>query len=160
MLRKILCLAIPLTAMPFIPLEIAPAVAISSNQGQLSSEIRSTSTSSNSLLISQRYERDRENDRECSRKYREVYRDIQQNRRNLAEANNDREYRRSQRNLDRNLRRLQNLRSRCDYGDRDYRDRDYRDRDYRDRDYRDYRDYRNRDYRDSPPVVVPIVPPR
>ncbi|MBD2771032.1 hypothetical protein [Iningainema tapete] len=147
MLRKILCLAIPITAMPFISLEIAPAVAISSDQGHISAQIRSNSTTSNSLLISQRYEREREYSQECRRRYREVYRDIQENRRNLAEADNDREYRRAQQRLERNQRRLQNISNRCDSGNRNYRDRDYRDRNYR-------------DYRDSSPVRVPIVPPR
>ena len=155
--------------MPFLYLE-APAVAASLyNQRQL----LSGSTSSTSLLLSSGYDKDRDSDRECRRKYEEVYRAIEQNRRDLDNDDNERDHRRHQQNLERDFRKLQDLRDR--YSDCDNRNyRNDRDRDYnrnyrndRDRDYnRNYRDDRDRDYnrnyRDYPPVAVPVrpLPPR
>lgn len=160
MIRKILLKAcIPFLAMPFIYQQVAPAVAAIDKQQQF----LYSNTSSNSLLISSTYNKDRDDDRECRRKYREVYRNIERDRERLRNANDERDYRRYRRNLDRNLERLEDLRDRysnCNYYNADY-DREY-DPDY-DRGYdpeydRDYDEYYNRDYRrDYPPVVVPLI---
>ncbi|MBR8838641.1 MAG: hypothetical protein DSM106950_32730 [Stigonema ocellatum SAG 48.90 = DSM 106950] len=146
MLRKIVCLvSMPIMAMPFLYLEAAPALAASSyNQRQISSEFFATGTSSNSLLLSDRYDRDRDYDRECSRKYQEAYRDIDRDRRNLYNDDNDRDRWRHRRDLERDVRKLQDLRARypnCDYR---HNDRNYPNRDYDRNDRRDY-----------PPVIIP-----
>ncbi len=132
-------------AMPLFYLEAAPAVAASPyNQRQLSSGLLSASASSNSLLISREYDKDKDYDRECRCKYEEVYRDIDRDRGDLYNDDNDRDHGRHQRDLERDYRKLHDLRNK--YSDCDYR-REDSDRDY------------NRNYPDYPPTILPARPP-
>lgn len=174
MLRKILYLvSFPLIAMPLIYQQASPVSAANNQRLLLSS-----GAGINSLLISSSYDKDY--NKECSRKYQEAYQNIERNRRDLYSDRDDGDRRRHRDDLDRNLRKLQDLRNRypdCDYHNRgynrntgDYRSGDYRD--YRNRDYNgNYRDYRNgnyngnyREYRDYPPGSLPApvapLPPR
>jgi len=115
-----------------------------------------TSTSSNSVLLTEWDEQSRSNDREHCRKEREIYQDIDRDRQNLQNDEDESDRHHDQQELHRDNRRLQDLRSKdsersynCDYPYRED-NREYN----RDRDYHREDNYN----RDLPPVVVPVVP--
>ena len=147
MLRKILCVvSFPVIVMPLLTVKTASAVAVSfDNHRQLSSQLVFTSVRK-PLLLSSQYDEDRDDERECHHKYQEVYRNIERDREDFEEADGERDRRRYERKLDKDYRRLQDLRenySNCDYHSSD-------------RDNREYRD--DHDYNDEPPPIQ--LPPR
>ncbi|MBO3463445.1 hypothetical protein G7B40_027240 [Aetokthonos hydrillicola Thurmond2011] len=154
MLWKIICLvSFPVIALPFISGGLAPAMAVAlTHQGQLSSQLVSTSVSNGSVLLSGRYDKDRDDDRECYREYQEAYRNIERDRRDLEDADSEGERRRYERKLDRDFRRLEDLRE--NYPDCDYqgKNREYHDYHGNGREYREYHEYH--DYRDEPPASL------